>query len=115
FGREEWREHLPQILGGDARTGVLDLHDDRAVGARARADADLVLVGAAFGDGLSGVDDEVDEHLPQPALRREHGRDLAVVAYEAGAMADLVPRHAERGFEDTMHVDVAALRFVAAR
>ncbi len=55
--------------------------------------------GAPLRDRLGGVDEEVQEDLPEPVLARRDEGDLAHLDLEPGAMPDLVLREPERGLE----------------
>ena len=69
--REERIEDAADHVRRDADAGVLDLDDRRGSPSRSRrAHADLVVVGAALGDRLRRVDEQVQEHLAEPRLVR---------------------------------------------
>ncbi len=100
--REERVEDAGQVLGRDARARVAHLDEDAARVVRVRDDADDVVLGVALGDGLRGVDDEVEEDLPEARLVGVDGRHVAELLDEPGAVPDLVPGHAQRGLEHVL-------------
>jgi hypothetical protein len=101
-GVEEPREHL----GRDARPRVAhgDADEPRLL---AGGDADEVVVGAAFGEGLGGVHEEVDEHLGEAVGVGEDAGDGRERALDAGPQAELVADEVERGLDHGVDVDRA--------
>ena len=79
------------------------------------ADADLVALGLALGDGLRGVEEQVQEHLAEARLVAVDQRHVAVVLHQARAVADLVPGHVDRRVEHAAHDHRPARLLVAAR
>ena len=77
-------------------------------------DPDLVALAVPLGDGLGGVDHQVQEHLAQAPLVRPHRRDVAVVADHPSAVADLVPGHAQGRLQHRPQLDGAPVLLVAS-
>ena len=70
---------------------------------------DSIGVEAALGECVGGVDQQIDEHLGQPAIVGEDQRCGAELADQMGAMANLVAREANRGFDDAGECERDAL------
>lgn len=99
-------EQLFEDLGRHAGAGVGDLDEDLAVGRGRRRHRDRVLMGVPLGDRLGRVDDQVEEHLPQPRLAGvDHRRRRIEDLDQPGPMPDLVPRHPQHRLHDGHHVD----------
>ena len=108
--REKRIEDARDDRGRDADAGVFDVDADvRAIARAPRAHADLVLVGAAVGDRLRGVEQEIQEHLTEPrGVRVDRWRRGVERLHHARAMTDLVVRHLDRRREHRRDVDGAA-------
>ena len=91
----------------DAAAGVANLDRHAAARTDARHDADLVPFRLSLGNGLRGVDDEVQQHLGQARLVRMHRRHVAVLLHQPGPAADLVPGQVDDRIEEAPHVDGA--------
>ena len=104
-----------RISAGIPIAGVA--HLDHRVAARvgAGADPDLVALRLALGDGVRGVQQQVQEHLAEPRLVRLDHRRIAVVLHQPRPVADLVPGDVDRGIEHPPQRHRTALVLVAAR
>ncbi len=61
-----------------------------------------------LGNRLGSIDDQVEEHLPEPRFVPLHRRHLGIFLDQLGAMADFVPGHSKRRLQHAVHVDGAA-------
>ena len=59
-------------------------------------------------DGLSGVDEEVDDDLAEPAVFHHHRRHLVEVSNELGALEDLAAGERDRALDRSVDVDDGA-------
>ena len=109
---EEWVEDPAQDGRGYPWPVVGHLHHDAPVCGCGRRDAKLVPIGVALGHRLSGVDDEVEDHLSQPRLVRAHRRNVLEIPNDPSAVSDLVPGHSYRRLDHTLDVDRARLLVV---
>src|SRR5262249_24164820 len=105
LGGEERGEKSVEEVGRHAAAGVADLDHDAAGIVAPGHDPDLVLVSVALGDGLGGVDDEVEEDLAEACLVGVDRVDRVVLLDEACAAPDLVARQPRREVEDLEDVD----------
>ena len=92
FAGEEGLEDPLQVPGGDPSSGVRHLGEDvHAIGPG--ADLDGVALGIALVDGVGRVDEQVQEHLRQLALRGPHRGHIPELHHQPGAELDLVAGH----------------------
>src|SRR5437660_11988601 len=110
LGREELVEDLVCRVAGDAASVVFHRDEGGAILAPgANADA-ARLAGIPIGDGMSGVDDEVEEHLAELALITRDRREVAEVRLHLGEMPVLAPGDGQRVGHQLVQVQRAALR-----
>src|SRR5438093_5249871 len=98
FGREEWLEYAMHDVRRNADTGVAD-RDPHRVAIVPAADRDGVFVRSALGNGMDGICEQVDKHLREPTLVREHAARRVRFEDETRAYSALVIDEAERGIE----------------
>jgi hypothetical protein len=109
LGGDERFEQAVDVLGINAGAGVVDLDLDR-VSRTLRADDDLVARGVAGLDRLDGVDQEVEEHLPQLGLVGKDARQAASeLANDRRPVAGLALTDPQRSVEARVDVDASAL------
>lgn len=65
---------------------------------------DLVLLAAHLGKGVVRIEEQVDEHLHQPALVGENGRNVVALHDDSAASIDLVTHQADRQRQRVPHV-----------
>ena len=70
------------------------------------------LAGAPIGDGVGGVDDEVEEHLAEVALIARDRREVAEVRFHLGDVLVLAPGDGQRVRHHLVQVQGAVLRLV---
>src|SRR5688500_2195937 len=92
LGGEDRIEYAIDVLGRNSGSGIGDLDHD-ALALESRNQPNLVVLGAAFGNRLRGIDDEIEKHLPQPGLIRIDVGNVAVILDEPRPMPNLIPRH----------------------
>src|ERR1700704_3598691 len=97
----------------NAHAGIANLDHDAADPIHSRDKPDLVRLGVALRDRLGRVDDEVEDDLTEPRLVGLDERHLAVVPDQPRTVADLVRRHADRGFQDPVNVHRSSTVLVA--
>ena len=105
-----------RTLGIDARPVVPHLHDDAPARVDGGADADVAGTGTAVvGEGLRGVDEQVQENLCEARLAGHDPRNGRKIGHHAGAVARLVGRHPNRRAKHVAHVDGRQLVIVDPR
>ena len=109
LGGEEGLEDVIAVFGGDAGAVVFDDDlDDFAVGVLVAVDADAD--GAAVGDGVGGVGDEVGDGLLEFAGEALDGRAVVEVAHDGDVLgAEFIGVDVEDGFDEGGEIDFVGL------
>ena len=103
-----------RISSRDPHPAVAHLDHGAAVCVGPRGHPDLVALRLPLGDGVRGIEQQVQEHLAEPRLVPLDHRRVAVVLHQAGAVPDLVPGDVDRRIEHPPDGDRTALLLVAA-
>jgi ribonuclease T1 len=115
LGGEEGVEDPVDRLRRDAGAGVVHLDDRAPLGVAPAHQPDLVPLDVALRDRLRGVDQQVEEDLPEPGLAGQHGRGGAEVLHQARAVLDLVEHHVGARLQDRAQVHALLPLLVGAR
>ena len=108
LGGKKGVEDAVEEVFGDAATGVGDGEEDLFAIA-AESGPDLVVMGGAVGDGVGGVDQEVEGDLTEAGGLSEDRGYVIEVALEGGPVLDFVLGHVDGGLDDVLEVDGADL------
>ncbi|MEJ7728363.1 MAG: hypothetical protein WKG00_04030 [Polyangiaceae bacterium] len=114
LGGEERLEDARADVLRDPLAGVLDVDAHVTAGGHRAGDADLVRRRVAGLDGVGGVDDEVQEHLPEARSVALHHRQLSVGPHHPSAVVDLVARDGDGTLQHALDVHRADMILVAA-
>jgi hypothetical protein len=106
LGREERVEDAGSGMLGNATACILD-RDDHVVARPEGLDADTALRGGFLvqvGDGVAGIDDDVEDRLVELADKATNGGKLAEAGLELGDVLPLVACDRERALDRLVEV-----------
>jgi len=104
LGGEEGVEDMGKYFGRDSPTRVGDVDGDQPVRV-ARGQGDGVVLGPSLGNGLRGIDQQIEKDLPEARFVGLDEGHLSEVADQRRARFQLVARHSDCRLEHLVHVD----------